>query len=121
MYPVDDGILSHLPPVDTVVDSSVMCVPVIFAASAVHSCPAVFRRTVSPQKEKKQMRSMGAAVPRMLRACVWTAVHFGALRYESEPQFQFLFCVAYGLYLPAGAPVEESDWPQLALRVALCS
>ena len=106
------------------VSSSVLSMGLIFATSAVHSCANVPPRTASPQQEKRRMShmlSLCTLVPMLLRAYLPPAVQF-VISYESDPQWvQFLFCVPYGLDLQVVAVVDESDWTQLALRVALCS
>ena len=108
----------------TAVSSSVLSMGLIFATSGVHSCASVPQRPASPFQEKMQMSpatSMLMLIPMPLRAGLWTAVQF-IIPYESDPQWvQFLFCVPYGLDLQVVPVVDESDWTQLALRVALCS
>ena len=106
------------------VSSSVLSMGLIFATSAVHSCANVPQRTASPVQEKMQMSPVTTTlmlIPLPLRPVISTAVRF-FLPYESAPQWvQFLLCVPYGLDLQVAPVVDESDWTQLALRVALCS
>ena len=105
------------------VSSSVLGMGLIFATSAVHSCANVPQRTASPVQEKMQMSPVTTTlmlIPLPLRPVI-TAVRF-SLPYESAPQWvQFLLCEPYGLDLQVAPVVDESDWAQLALRVALCS